>query len=163
MAKTYEPIATTTLASAAGSYTFSSIPATYTDLILVVVGKSDGVNADFGLRFNSDSGGNYSRLYLYGSGSSATSGVTANSTYTQNMNFSNVNTEVNRVFIQNYSNTTTYKTCLSRVDDAASLGTVAQVSTWRNTSAITSIQVMTAGTALLQIGTTLTLYGIKAA
>jgi hypothetical protein len=36
MATTYEPIATTTLGTAAAFITFSSIPATYTDLRLVV-------------------------------------------------------------------------------------------------------------------------------
>ena len=37
MASTYTPIATTTFASTATSYTFSSIPTTYTDLVLVAV------------------------------------------------------------------------------------------------------------------------------
>jgi hypothetical protein len=35
MAKTYEPIATTTLGTAAATVTFSSISGTYTDLVLV--------------------------------------------------------------------------------------------------------------------------------
>jgi hypothetical protein len=44
MAKTYEPIATTTLGSAAASITFSSIPATYTDLNnCFIAGKRFGV------------------------------------------------------------------------------------------------------------------------
>jgi hypothetical protein len=162
MPATYEVISTTTLGSPQTSVSFSSFGG-YTDLVLVIAGKSDGVNADWGLRFNSDTGSNYSRLYLYGSGSSALSGTNANTTYTQNMNFSNVDVEVNRVFIMNYANSTTFKTCLSRTDDAASLGTVAQVSTWRNTAAITTMSVVTAGASLLQTGTTLTLYGIKSA
>ena len=41
MPATYEPIATTTLGSAATNITFSSIPATYTDLRLVLVARSD--------------------------------------------------------------------------------------------------------------------------
>ena len=163
MASTYTPIATTTLGSNTASYTFSSIPSTYTDLVLVVVGKSDGVNADFGFQFNGDTSSNYSRTYLYGSGSAASSGRTTSTTLMPIFNFSNVNTEVNRAFIQNYSNSTTYKTALSRVDDAASLGTVAQVGLWRSTSAIDSIKVLSLSSAVLTTGTSLTLYGILAA
>ena len=40
MAITYEPIATTTLGSAAASVTFSSISGSYTDLVLIVVPKA---------------------------------------------------------------------------------------------------------------------------
>jgi uncharacterized protein YaiE (UPF0345 family) len=79
------------------------------------------------------------------------------------MNFSNVNTEINTVYIFNYANSTTRKISISRTDDAASLGTVAQMSTWRSTAAITTMAVVTGGTSQLQAGTTLTLYGIKAA
>jgi hypothetical protein len=44
MATTYEKIATTTLGTAAATFTFSSIPATYTDLRLVVVMQVDTGN-----------------------------------------------------------------------------------------------------------------------
>lgn len=159
---TYTPITTTTLVSASNSITFNSFSG-YTDLYLIVSGKSDGANADYGLRFNGDTGSNYSRIYLYGSGSgSATSGTTANSSYMNLMNFSNVQPEVNRVHIMNYSNSTTNKTALSRIDDVASLGTVAQAGLWRSTAAITSLTVLTTGSSFLQAGTMLTLYGIKA-
>jgi uncharacterized protein related to proFAR isomerase len=72
MAKTYEPIATTTLGGATNSVTFSSIAGTYTDLIIIVqgsVGSISGVN----LQFNSDTATNYSRTVLFGTGSVANS------------------------------------------------------------------------------------------
>jgi glycosyltransferase involved in cell wall biosynthesis len=47
MPATYEPIATTTLGSAAASITFSSIPATYTDLRLVIVGNLSSFHLNF--------------------------------------------------------------------------------------------------------------------
>jgi hypothetical protein len=159
---TYVALATQTLATSAASVTFSSVPQTYTDLVLVVTGKSDGVNVDFGFRFNSDASTNYSRLYFYGTGSTALTGTTANSTYMNVLNFSNVQTEVNRAFIQNYSNSTTFKTCLSRIDDAAGLGTVAEVGLWRSTVAVTTIQIVTTSSAVFQAGTTFNLYGILA-
>jgi hypothetical protein len=70
---TYEPIASQTLGSAVSSVTFSSIPQNYTDLILVV---NYGISANnFGarIRFNGDTGSNYSDSFIYGTGSSALS------------------------------------------------------------------------------------------
>ena len=69
------------------------------------------------------------------------------------------------VNIQNYANSTTYKTTLSRVNNAAN-GTGAIVGLWRNTAAITSftLNMMKAGVAYdFTTGSTFTLYGIKAA
>ena len=71
---TYTPIATTTLGSAASSYTFSSIPGTYTDLVLVVSGKySTGTTGTTTVQIqvgntSLDTGANYSIVYLNGSG-----------------------------------------------------------------------------------------------
>ena len=73
MPATYEPIATTTLGSAVNSFTFSSIPNTYTDLVLVVVVPTAASSGTFGLRFNSDTASNYSHTTLSGNGSSAVS------------------------------------------------------------------------------------------
>ena len=42
MAKTYEPIATTTLSTATAEVTFSSISGSYTDLVYIIYNKSGG-------------------------------------------------------------------------------------------------------------------------
>jgi hypothetical protein len=71
--------------------------------------------------------------------------------------------------IQNYSNSTTYKTILTRTNNAAGssaqLLVGAQVALWRNTAAITSITILgDQGTpSNLATGSTFTLYGLKAA
>jgi hypothetical protein len=62
--------------------------------------------------------------------------------------------------IQNYSNSTTYKTTLGRWDDSAAF-TLLQSGTWLNTNAITSMSLTVADTFVA--GSTFTLYGIKAA
>jgi hypothetical protein len=81
MPATYEPIATTTLGSAASSITFSSIPATYTDLRLSVTTADAGATATYlALQFNSDTGANYSRTRITGNGSTATSNRTTGDT-----------------------------------------------------------------------------------
>jgi hypothetical protein len=65
--------------------------------------------------------------------------------------------------IQNYSNTTTYKTAINR-SNAASQGVEAMVTMWRSTSAINSIVISTDnGGAILDTGSTFTLYGVKSA
>jgi hypothetical protein len=69
MASTYTPIATTTLGSAATSYTFTSIPTTYTDLILIVNAKNASTGSYPKMQVGNgsvDTGNNYSRTYLTG-------------------------------------------------------------------------------------------------
>ena len=57
---TYIALATTTLSSAVGSVTFSSIPAGYRDLVLVAEGLTSGATSNVRMQFNSDTGNNYS-------------------------------------------------------------------------------------------------------
>lgn len=165
MPATYEPIATTTLGSAAASYTFTSIPSTYTDLVLVCNWRNSVGAGYWGqLQFNGDTGSNYSTTVLDGNGTSATSyrytndsvGVRIGGTTTANNNPSIVN-------IMNYSNTTTFKSQISRYSDA-SQAAQAFASLWRSTAAITSIKIQIEnGTANIVAGSTFTLYGIKSA
>jgi len=72
---TYTPLATVTLGSTAASVTFSSIPATYRDLILIITAQRTGSPVNVGMRFNGDSGSNYSSVFMTGTGSSAISGT----------------------------------------------------------------------------------------
>jgi len=64
MAITYEPIASTTLGSAASTITFNSIAASWTDIKLILIGTSSTGGAVI-FRFNNDSGSNYSNVQLY--------------------------------------------------------------------------------------------------
>jgi hypothetical protein len=172
MATTYEPIATTTLGSAQASYTFSSIPATYTDLIIVASLKADSTTvATPALRFNSDTSTNYSATWVYGIGSgSGSSSRGSNATYLYTGDYSvgvtsaNPTTFITHIF--NYANTTTYKTVLSRNNQITASGgeTGATVGLWRKTpEAITTILYTSTNGANYAAGSTFTLYGIKAA
>ena len=158
MAITYEPIATQTLGSAAATVTFSSIPSTYTDLVLVYAGtlSADG---GFALRFNSDTGGNYSNTALFGDGSTAGSNTNINDT-SMGLGYGGTAQNVTTMQIQNYSNSTTYKTALSRNNGGGYVS--ARVGLWRNTAAITTVAVLTYS-GNFATGSTFTLYGIKAA
>lgn len=163
MAKTYEPIATTTLGSSGTTVTFSSIPGTYTDLRIIgdasyATGGVD--NAD--MRFNSDSGSNYSWTTIIGDGTSATS--SRFSGYTSAYFWQLPTTAGGRAMITvdilSYANTNVFKTFLS--SSAAGGYRVSRwVGLWRSTSAITSVSII--GQASFSSGSTFSLYGIKAA
>ena len=160
MAITYEPISTTTLGSAASSVTFSSIPATYTDLVLICSSSNTAGNRSFLMEINSDTGSNYSYTYMQGDGSSAASPRASNQTKMQIANFTTVRgTAIAQ--LQNYSNTTTYKTVLSR-GNAADTVVQAFVGLWRSTAAINSIT-LSLNADNLAATSTFTLYGIKSA
>jgi hypothetical protein len=157
MTATYEKIATTTASGGSTSVTLSSIPATYTDLVLVMAG-SNSANSDLRMRFNGDTGSNYSATVLFGDGSAANSFRESNQTSfygafgsTQSNNIIN---------IQNYANTTTNKTALTRSNmPGAYVFSIVQL--WRSTAAINSVTLfVTSGSYNSDV--VFTLYGIKA-
>jgi len=162
---TYEPIANTNGTGSSSSITFSSIPATYTDLVLIINGATTASTGNPCLRFNGDTATNYSRTNMGGNGSVA---------------YSDRETTVNRILliggvyfstafdtnlivqIQNYSNTTTYKTTLCRANKAGD-AVDANVGLWRSTAAINSLTFFTASGNNISTASTFTLYGIAAA
>jgi hypothetical protein len=172
MPATYEPISTQTLGSDQATVTFSSIPQTYTDLVLVSNLKhsypgSLGVRDAF-IRFNSDATTNYSGTQLSGNGTSAistrftsTSGITTIASMASATSFM---PSVLQIF--NYTNATTFKTVLIRAGNAddTNQGAAAFVGLWRATpAAITTIDFVANSTYVWKTGSTFTLYGIKAA
>ena len=162
MPATYEPISTQTVSGTSTStITFSSIPQTYTDLVLVsVVTQSADVASN--LRFNSDTGTNYSQTRLAGTGSAANSSRDANSTGIQ-FSFGTLTALTNVIWqIQNYSNATTFKSCLSRNNNTYDwLGST--VGLWRKTPEAITTVTFTVSSGYIVAGSTFTLYGIKAA
>ena len=163
MATTYEKIATTTLGTASATITFSTIPATYTDLRVVLIGTT-GSPDDPEITFNGDNSGagtNYSRTALGGSGTSATSTRDTNLPYIVNYltNFSSTTVSYQSFDIFSYTGST-FKTvlCDGSADRNGSGGVGRTVGLWRNTASITSIRLNANSTYLT--GTTATLYGI---
>jgi len=157
---TYVEIETQILTSNAASITFSSIPQTYTDLVLVINGSTN--HADNGARGfiqYKDSTSLYSTTNLIGGGSSASSGRDTGETYLAYGILGNSSTNLSTAIIHifNYANTTTFKTMVSR-SGVASASTRAYVGLWRSTDAITSLTLRT--DTGYRAGTTVTLYGI---
>jgi hypothetical protein len=161
MPKTYEPIQTQTVGTAVASVTFSSIPQTYTDLILVTSGTSTA-GAQMTLRMNGATT-NYSSIVLSGTGSSVDSRNITGLTFIQlGYNDYFTSSQTNAITqIMNYTNTTTFKSVLNRTNNAA-VGVGYSVGLYRSTSAITTFDALPINTTWA-VGTIFTLYGIKAA
>lgn len=164
MAATYEPITTTTLGSSQSSVTIGSggtISQAYTDLVLIIAGPAstyDGITFRVG-NGSVDTGSNYSMTFMQGDGTTPYSGRESN-TSLWNLGIQGANF-VTTINFMNYSNTTTYKTAISRGNSAANIVRT-NVGLWRSTSAINVIQAFT-GTGTFSTGCVFTLYGIKAA
>ena len=167
MATTYEPIATTTLTSAAASITFSSIPATYTDLRLVLVASNTINNYNIRFRFNGDTTANYNDIVLYGNRSAAACSTDSN--ITENIANYSLGMPITPIYglytfdVMGYAGST-YKTTMNTAsEDQLTQGEVSTIiNMWESTSIITQISVRVTG-ANFTIGTSATLYGIKAA
>jgi hypothetical protein len=154
---TYTPLATVTLGSSASSVTFSSIPGTYKDLVLVVNGKSGtGTETNLALRPNNDSG-NANRVFMFSDGSSVSSGVFTEALFIGTLPTSESSNTTSISNIMDYSATDKHKTILQRSSRAVNVS--AQALRWGSTSAITSI-VLVVTTQSIGAGTTLSLYGI---
>jgi hypothetical protein len=155
---TYKPLQSIALTAATSSVTFSGIDQGYTDLVIVVNGTC-AASVGLALRFNGDTSSNYSNTYLGGTGSSAITDRALNTVIGRfgNINTSNTTAVAN---IQDYSNTTRYKTTLGR--SSSTEYAISYVNLWRSTNAITSVTVISddLGTNFA-VGTTFSLYGIK--
>ena len=162
---TYTPISSYTFATAAANYTFTSIPQTYTNLVLVCNAIAESTAFHIYCQLNSDTASNYSDTGFYGDGASAgtwrdSSQAQCRLTYAAAVRATSPSTVITN--FQNYTNATTYKALLTR-ESRASDGAGTIVGLWRATpAAITSIKLYTS-TANFGIGTVMSLYGIAAA
>jgi len=168
----FVPIATTTVGSGgSSSITFSSIPSTYTHLQIRAMATvtSTGSGCYMDMRFNSDSGSNYSDHGMSGDGSSVTSYGSANSNavnfFQRVNNMSTTAPSVCVIDILDYANTNKYKTVrnLQGNDRNGSGELTFRSGSWRNTNAISSISIAFGGSYTLAQGSSFTLYGIKSA
>jgi hypothetical protein len=162
---TYIQIGSTVTVGVGGAATiaFTSIPATYTDLKILISARNTGSSSDqIWITLNSSTTG-FSNKLLYGSGTAALSGSVARYISNLSMNNYTVNTfGSTEAYFSNYSGSD-YKSVSSDIvnENNASLSyAVLSALLWSNTAAITSI------TLTPEIGTfaqhsTATLYGIK--
>lgn len=168
MATTYTPIQSQTLASPVSSITFTSIPQTYTDLI--IVSNTLSGFSGIGMRFNGDTGSNYSYANMTGNGTTAKmfrSGSTTDIQYNGWDYAAGSSTIpcITRMNVFDYTNTGKYKYTLMTASDGNSadgFDIEFFTGTWRNTAAITSITIYVSAVNF-SVGSIFTLYGIKGA
>jgi hypothetical protein len=161
---TYIALATITLASTDSEVIFSSIPATYRDLILVIQAKSTTGNPAVVARFNSDTGTNYPYVRMTGNGSSAASASITTDTFLNLAAAFGINTSGNGNIIaqiMDYSATDKHKAVLVRNNDAG-LGVEAIGGRWANTNAISTISIFNTSSISFASGSTFSLYGVRA-
>lgn len=169
MANTYTLIQSVTVGSGgAASIEFGSIPQTYTDLHLVISGRSVlAANATaIYMRFNNDTGTNYSRRRLHGNGSGTLSATSTDNSLIMSVILDGASSTASvfsnaSVYIPNYTASTQKSVSTDSVteNNATEAYTTFQAGLWTGTAAITSITML--GDANFAQYTSASLYGIK--
>jgi hypothetical protein len=156
---TYTALANVTLGSNTTSVTFSSIPQTYRDLILVCqVQSASSQGADY-LYFNSDTTqANYSWLRVQWDGSSP-SQATGSDASVGDISASSPNTVIMNIF--DYSATDKHKSRLVKTTNTNAISLV-YTSRWANTAGVTSLSYDSATGGQFVSGSTFALYGVIA-
>jgi hypothetical protein len=167
MPATYEPIATTTLGTAASSITFNSIGTAYSDLRWVLVASNATALKDLNITYNGVTTATYNATHQTGDGTNPSTG-----TYSAANNIRVASSiglsPIPSMFVCDVIDYqgTTFKQCLIRSAGNQNTGggdVIQTIGVWRSTSAITSITLTCESPVNFAVGTTATLYGIKAA
>ena len=172
---TYIQIGSTVTVGAGGaaSIDFTSIPATYTDLLIKLSVRSDQAASngqDIYVQFNGDTGSNYSFRRLYGTGSAAASDSASASATAGRVGRATSATSTastfasNNIYIPNYAGSAAKSISIDGVEEnnATASIMVLNAALWSGTAAITSvkIQCLAASTNFVQYSTA-SLYGIS--
>jgi hypothetical protein len=147
---TYTALANITLASSTSTITFSNIPQTYEDLVLVV-NRTTGTLTSPILRFNSDSASNYPQVYMQYSGGSGGGYALGTS-----IEIGSSSTSASLFDILDYSATDKYKTIFHRWGETGVVTLQLRYTRWNNLAAVTSLNL--SGT--YPAGMTFNLYGV---
>jgi len=165
---TYQLISSNVLTSSAASVTFSSIPATFTDLAVRVSLRSDRANTqdDVRITFNSTTT-NYSYTYMRGNGSAVTTSFSTSDPWTWFGNIDAANAASNtfangELYIPSYtvSQSKPASAIMAMEDNATASFMTANANLWRNNAAISSIT-FALGFGSFVSGSSFYLYGIK--
>jgi len=157
---TYELIETTTVSVDTITVTFSSIPQTFRDLVLICsnVNSSSAGGSTMRFNLNNDNTANYDAVWMYGDGTTVDSDKDISNFYirfsTSGGDIANNADALLITNIMDYSQTDKHTTVLVRRNDQNKV--LALAGRWKNTDAVTQIDVK----SNIAAGTVLSLYGI---
>lgn len=170
MATTYTLISSNVLTASATTITFSSIPATYTDLVVRFSARADEAGTDRAggvLKLNGTSA-NYSYTRLVSNGSTATTSRVSSTSSFGIGDINSVDSTANtftsgEIYIPSYlvSQNKPISSLLEQENNAASAFIRAYSNLWSNTAAITSLVFTVNGGFNYVSGSSFYLYGIK--
>jgi hypothetical protein len=172
MANTFELIASSTVGSGGtASIDFTSIPSTYTDLVLKLSARDTEVSVNNAgiIQFNGETATtNYTAKWLYGTGSSvgslSRSGASGQFWFESDSANATANTFANiEFYIPNYAGATAKSVSVDTVTEtnATTTDAILTAALWNNTAAITSIKLKpNSGLNFVQYSTAY-LYGVK--
>jgi hypothetical protein len=149
---TYIALQNITLSSNQTEVTFSSIPATYRDLVLIYNGTNSNSAAGMEIYLNNDTG-NRSWAWMIADTGGYSSGTSSVFNF-----FGTTDRTASILNIMDYSATDKHKTLLWRdnVDGAVR----ANAGRWASTAAVTSVKIARTAGQTIQTGSTFALYGI---
>ena len=171
MANTFELISAYTASTSVSSISFTSIPSTYTDLVLKLSARQStaAIANDVTVQFNATASGNSNR-YIYGDSASAGSG---NAGYTPSLNYISIGVGNNatantfgnvEVYLPNYASSNYKSFSADSVGESNGTSSVFQLMVaglWSSTSAINQITITAASSANFLQYSTAYLYGVK--
>lgn len=169
MATTYEKIASVTVGSGgAASIDFTSIPATFDDLVIKLSARFTSINSRNRLKFNNSGGTAYSERMIYGDGTNAVSTSLSNNSsieyiYSTNQDQTASTFSNNEIYIPNYAGSTNKSVSIDGVfeNNATYVIINFDAGLWANTAAITSIKLEAESGSVYVQHSSASLYGIK--
>jgi hypothetical protein len=162
--QTYELISTSTTSGTVTSVTISSIPQTYTDLVLVI----SGVNTSGGqniYRLNNDSGANYTTTNYFASGTTPSTNTSSGLPGAYIGNYQTSTRYGDTLTILNYRNTGMWKPFYIYGSGGGTSGGqndfITSAGIWKSTAAISSIVIIVNG-GNIAANSIFSLYGVLA-
>lgn len=157
---TYIPIATTTLATATQTVSFTNITQQYRDLVIVFSGTLS-VNGSLCIDMNGDYSTNYYSVDMFGTGSgqgSGTGSYVASVFFGRSYAINSSQVVMATANLMDYSASDKHKTMLTRGSASGQL-VEACVTRWANNSPVTTFRVFN-NFGNIAAGTTISVYGV---
>ena len=163
MPNTYTLISAVTVgAGGAASIDFTSIPSTWTDLVLKVSGRSTTTDEYATIGFNGSTA-SFSGRYLYGNGSTTASGTLVPIVYTCSSGSTASTFGNGEVYIPNYAGSTNKSMSIDSTteNNGTTISMILQAGLWSNTAAINRVTLTHSGSGVFAQYSTAYLYGVK--